>query len=100
MRECARDSAPLSLHTGTDQSQQQWFKPGADAYRQWADLQYSQSHPHSSHHCPGVAGKSVTLVPRDTVLKQPKQGANPVVHPKTTKQLDKQCQQSPSMEKS
>ena len=34
-----------------------------------------------NHHCPGAARKGVTLVPRDRVRNQSKQGANPVVHP-------------------
>ena len=52
-----------------------------------------------THTLTGAAGKSVTMVPRDRVWNQSKQEASPVVHP-TTKQLHKQCQQSPSMEKS
>ena len=47
---------------------------------QRAYLQNSQWHQHSSHCCPGAAGKGVTLVPRDRVRNQPKQGASPVVH--------------------
>ena len=48
---------------------------------QRAYLQNSQWHQHSSNCCPGAAGKGVTLVPRDRVRNQPKQGASPVVHP-------------------
>ena len=38
------------------------------------------SDPRKSHRYPGAAGKCVTLVPRDRVQTQFKQGASPVVH--------------------
>ena len=36
---------------------------------------------HSSHLCPGAAGKSVTLLPRCRVRNQLKQGVSTVMHP-------------------
>ena len=74
--------SPLQcLDKGTGGCEQQWFKPGAYACGRRAYLQNSQLHPYSSHRCPGAAGKSVTLVPRDRVRNQSKQGASSVVHP-------------------
>ena len=55
--------------------------PGAYASGRRAYLQNSQWRIHSSHCCPGAAGKGVTLVPRDRVRNQPMQGASPAVHP-------------------
>ena len=69
------------LHKGTGGSEQQWFKPGAYSCGRRAYLQNIQWHQHSSHRCPTVAGKGVTLGPRNRVRNQPKQGASPVVHP-------------------
>ena len=65
----------------TGGSEQQWFKPGAYACGRRAYLQNSQLHQHISDCCPGAAGKGVTLVPRNRVRNQSKQGASPVVHP-------------------
>ena len=74
--------SPLQcLHKGTGGSEQQWFKPNAYACGRRSYLQNSQRHQHSSHRCPGAAGRGVTLMPRDIVRNQSKQGARLVVHP-------------------
>ena len=74
--------SPLQcLHKGTGGYEHQRFKPGAYACGRRAYLQNSQRHQHSSHCCLGAAGKGVTLVPRERVRNQPKQGPSPVVHP-------------------
>ena len=57
------------------------LKRGAYTCRLRTYLQDSHWHLHSSHNCPGAAGKGVTLVPRDRLRNQSKQGASPVVHP-------------------
>ena len=63
----SRSLSPVLYNVYTNGPADQWFKPGAYACGRRAYLQNSQWYPHSSHRCPGAAGKGVTFVPRDRI---------------------------------
>ena len=97
---CPAFSPLQCLCKRTSGSEQQWFKLGVYACGRRAYLQNSQWHPHSSHRCSGAAGKRYHIGAKRQSPKSINVRRKPCGAPSTTMQQDKQCQQSPSMEKS